>query len=68
MGTSWWLWTLYNGIYNLSTLRPKQNDRHFEDHISKFILLNENMRILSQISMPFVTNSQSNNMLSVGAD
>ena len=47
---------------------PKQNDRHFEDHISEFILLNENMRILSQISMPFVTNSQSNNKLSVGAD
>ena len=39
---------LYKGeadAFTVNTLRPRQNDHHFPDDISKCIFLNENVRI-----------------------
>ena len=41
-------------IYNLNTLRPKQNGGHFADDIFKCIFLNENTWISVKISPKFV--------------
>ena len=38
----------------INTLRPKQNARHFPDDSFQRISLNENVRILIQISLKFV--------------
>ena len=38
----------------LNTLRPRQNGRHFADDIFKRIFVNENARILIEISLKFV--------------
>ena len=38
----------------ISTLRPRQNGRHFADDVFKFIFLNENVWILIKISLRFV--------------
>ena len=42
---------LYSVRFN--TLRPRQNGRHFADNIFKCIFLNENARILLNISLNF---------------
>ena len=38
----------------LKHIEPRQNGRHFADHILKCILLNENARILIKISLKLV--------------
>ena len=43
-----WPWSVNS--FHLKTTGPVQNDRHFSDDIFKFIFLNENLRILMQIS------------------
>ena len=39
---------------NLTTLRPRQNGRHFPDDIFEWIFVNENARISIKISLKFV--------------
>ena len=50
------------GHNGLSTLRPKQNGRHFPDDIFKWIFLNENIWILLRISLKFVPRVRINNI------
>ena len=45
----------------LNTLRPRQNGRHFTDDTFKSIFLNENARILIEISLKFVPKGPINN-------
>ena len=53
------LWTLF---YNINTLRPRQNDRHFPDDIFKCIFLNEDVWIALKISLKFVLKVRINNI------
>ena len=46
----------------VNTLRPKQNGRHFPDHIFKCISLNENVLISIKISLNFVPRGPINNI------
>ena len=46
----------------LNSLRPKQNGRHVADDIFKRIFLNENIIILSWISLKFVPKGPINNI------
>ena len=39
---------------SFNTLKPRQNSRHFADNILKCISLNENFRILDNISLKYV--------------
>ena len=48
-----------------STLRSRQNGRHFADNIFKCILLNENVWIPIKISLNFVTKGPINNIPSL---
>ena len=48
-----------------STLRPRQNGRHFADNIFKCILLNENVWIPIKISLNFFTKGPINNIPSL---
>ena len=49
----------------VNTLRPRQNGRHFADHIFKCIFLNENVRIPIKISLKFVPKGPINNIPSL---
>ena len=53
------------GDHWLTTLRLRQNGRHFADDIFKRISLNENVRILIEISPKFVPKIQINNIPTV---
>ena len=53
------LWVLLTSI---NTLRPRQNNRHFADDISKYIFLSENFWILNQISLRYVPYGLIDNM------
>ena len=44
----------------VNTLRPRQNGRHFQDDIFKWIFLNENAWISIKISLKFVPNGPIN--------
>ena len=46
----------------LNTLRPRQNGRHFADDTFKRIFLNEDIRILIEISLKFVPKGPINNI------
>ena len=46
----------------INTLRPRQNGRHFADNSFKRILVNENVRILMEISLKFVLKGPINNI------
>ena len=48
--------------YQLNTLRPRQNGRHFSDDIFKCNLLNENAWIAIKISLKFVPKGPINNI------
>ena len=48
-----------------NTLRPRQNGRHFPDHIFKWIFLNENVWISIKISLKFVPKGPINNILAL---
>ena len=50
-------------VFNLNTLRPRQNGRHFPDDIFKCIFLNESGQISIKISLKFVPNVPINNIL-----
>ena len=45
----------------VNTLRPRQNGRHFADDTFKRIFVNENVRILIEISLKFVSKGPINN-------
>ena len=47
---------------NISTLRPRQNGRHFANDIFKCIFLNENVWISIKISLNFVPKDRINNI------
>ena len=51
-----WSW------FNIKTLRPRQNDRHFADDTFKRIFLNENIWISVKISLRFVPKIWINNI------
>ena len=51
-----------NGNSTFSTLRSKQNDRHFADDILKGIFLNGNFRVWIKISLKFVATGPLDNM------
>ena len=50
---------------HLNTLRPRQNGRHFTDDIFKYIFLNENVSILTKVSLEFVPKGPINNTLAL---
>ena len=52
-------------LHNLITLRPRQNYRHFADHIFKYIFFNENVWISLNISLKFVPKLGINNIPSL---
>ena len=49
-------------IWEINTLRPRQNGRHFSDNIFNCIFLNENVWISNDISLKFVPKCQINNI------
>ena len=49
-------------LYDINTLRPSQNGRHFADDTFKRIFLNENVGILIKISLKFVPKGPINNI------
>ena len=51
--------------FSLTTLRPRQNGRHFPDDIFKCIFLNENEWISIKISLKFVPKGRINNIPSL---
>ena len=51
-----------------TTLRPRQNGRHFPEEILKCIFLNENIQILIKISLRFVPMGPINNIQIIGSD
>ena len=70
----WWQlvirWLLYKPVGHLifrvhilhNTLRPRQNGRHFADDTFIRIFLNENVRIMIEISLKFVPKGLINNI------
>ena len=58
------VWVHFSLYYNSSfnTLRPRQNGRHFADDTFKRIFINENVRILINISFRFVPKGLINNI------
>ena len=50
------------GSYGVNTLRPRQNGRHFADDTFKRIFMNENVKILTKISLTFVPKGLINNI------
>ena len=55
-------WTPAIKEYLHTTLRPRQNGRHFADDIFKCIFLNENVWIPIEISLKFVPHGSINNI------
>ena len=53
---------LNKSIWNVDTLRPRQNGRHFTDHIFKCIFLNKDIWILIDVSLKFVSKCSINNI------
>ena len=53
---------IWCALYFHSTLRPKQDGRHFADDICKCIFLNENVWIPIKISLKFVPKGPINNI------
>ena len=51
-----------NWQHLFNTLRPRQNFRHFPDHICKCIFMNENVWISITISLKFVPKGPINNI------
>ena len=50
-------------VVSFASLRPRQNDGHWAENIFKCIFLNQNYRILNQISLQFVTCGTTDNDL-----
>ena len=56
-------------MYQVNTLRPRQNRHHFPDDIFKCILLNENVWISIKISVKFVSKGPIDNFsFGIGSD
>ena len=51
--------------HSFRILRPRQNGRHFADDTSKRIFVNENVRILIEISLKFVSKGPIKNIPSL---
>ena len=49
-------------VWGFNTLRPRQNGRHFADDTFKRIFMDENVRILTNISLKFVPKGLINNI------
>ena len=60
MGSGHWI-----SMFIFNTLRPRQNGRHFADDTFKCIFVNENVRILIEISLKFVPKGPINNIPSL---
>ena len=71
-----WNKLFFRGIFHLchinnnsheaiNTLRPRQNGRHFAEHIFKCIFLNENVWISIKILLKFVPKGPINNILAL---
>ena len=58
-------WEIRSHALFLNTLRPRQNGRHFADDTFKRIFVNENVRILIEISLKFVPKDSINNILAL---
>ena len=56
------MWNGYKDQFQLNTLRPGQNGRHFADDNFKHIFVNENVRISIKISLKFVPTGPINNV------
>ena len=50
------------GDSHVSTLRPRQNGRHFADDTFKYIFVDENITISAKISLKFVPNGPIDNI------
>ena len=48
--------------HSVDTLKPRQNGRHFQDVIFKYIFLNQNVRIPINISLKFIPKGPINNI------
>ena len=57
-----WVCTWDTDCLTLNTLRPRQDVRHFQDDILKWIFLNENLWISIKISLKFVPRGPVNNI------
>ena len=55
-------WLLFRAGFDVNTLRPGQNGRHFADDILKCIFVNENVWIPIKISLKFVPKGPINNI------
>ena len=55
------IWSKFAPL-GFNTLRPRQNGRQFPDDICKRIFLNQNVRILINISLEFVPKGPINNI------
>ena len=56
-----WMLPMINRI-DVNMLKPRQNDRHFPDDISKCIFFNENVWIAMNIQLKFVPKGPVNNI------
>ena len=56
--SQWWQ-------YEINSLRPRPNRRHFPDDIFRCIFLNENIRIAINISLSFVPKGPIDNILAL---
>ena len=65
VGSNPWLGTCCNITFDVNSLRPRPNRRHFADDILKRIFLNENVRISIEISLKFVPRGPINNIPSL---
>ena len=57
--TKWWHPHVH---FNINTLRPRQNGRHFADDTFNRIFVNENVRISIEFSLKFVPKGPINNI------
>ena len=56
------IYSLFQSPAQFNTLRPRQYGRHFADDIFKCIFLNENVWILTRISLKFILKGPINNI------
>ena len=61
----WFYFILHACVTWVNTLKPRQNGCHFPYDILKCIILTENICILIEISLNFVTNGPINNTLAL---
>ena len=55
-------WNGNQSVWDINSLKPRQDGRHFPDDIFKCILLNENVSIAIKMSLKFVPEGPINNI------